>query len=177
MPLPKLSDKQIDQLAGFVSAYIAEQRTVFGKKAQPIADEHLPQLEAFFPAGVLSAVKVVQGRAPEPGFYTLARMMGIRNVPSFSDMAGITFQDVVVHVEPLSLQLLFHELVHAVQYKHLGLDGFASRYVRGFLNGGSYEEIPLEKQAYELEGRFASNPSDAFSVEDDVKQRIQLGQL
>ena len=104
-------------------------------------------------------------------------MMGIRNAPAFSEMAGITFQDVVVHVEPLSLQLLFHELVHAVQYAHLGLDGFASRYVRGFLSGGSYEEIPLEKQAYELEDKFASNPSVAFSVEDDVKQRIQFNQL
>jgi len=177
MPPPKLSDKQIDQLGGFVSAYIAEQQAAFGKKAQMIAPEHREQLEGFFPADILSAVKVTRGRAPEPGFYTLARMMGIRNVPSFSDMAGITFQDVVVHVEPLSVQLLFHELVHAVQYKHLGLDGFASRYVRGFLSGGSYEEIPLEKQAYELEGRFAANSAAAFSVEDDVKQRIQLNQL
>jgi len=177
MPLPKLSEKQIDQLAGFVASYIADQRKAFGKNAQPILVEHIQQLQAFFPADVLSGVKVVQGRAPEPGFYTLARMMGIRNAPAFSEMAGITFQDIVVHVEPLSLELLFHELVHAVQYKHLRLDGFASRYVRGFLGGGSYEEIPLEKQAYELEARFAAHPSVAFSVEDDVKQRIQLNQL
>lgn len=177
MPLPKLSDKQIDQLAGFVSSYIAEQRAAFAKNAQPISEEHSRQLKAFFPADVVSSVRLIRGRAPEPGFYTMARMMGIRNVPSFSDMAGITFQDIVVHVEPLSLQLLFHELVHAVQYKHLGLDGFSSRYVRGFLSGGSYEEIPLEKQAYELEGRFASNSASPFSVEDAVKQRIQLNQL
>lgn len=177
MPLPKFSDKQIDQLAGFVASYIAQQRLAFGKNAQPIPAEHIRQLQVFFPGDVLSAVKVVQGRAPEPGFYTLVRMMGIRNAPAFSDMAGITFQDVVVHVEPLSLQLLFHELVHAVQYKHLGLDGFASRYVRGFLSGGSYEEIPLEKQAYELEHKFASNPPVVFSVEDDVRMRIQQNQL
>jgi hypothetical protein len=177
MPFPKLSDTQIDQLAGMVSAYIAEQRVAFGKKALPIPEEHIERLQAFFPADVLAAVKVTRGRAPEPGFYTLVRMMGIRNAPSFSEMAGITFQDVVVHAEPLGLQLLFHELVHAVQYKHLGLDGFASRYVRGFLSGGSYEEIPLEKQAYELEGRFAANPTAVFSVEDDVKHRIELHQL
>lgn len=176
MPLPKLSDKQIDELAGLVSAYIAEQRAGFGAKALPIPAEHILRLQAFFPADVLATVKVVRGRAPEPGFYTLVRMMGIRNAPAFSGMAGITFQDVVVHAEPLDLQLLFHELVHAVQYKHLGLDGFASRYVRGFLSGGSYEEIPLEKQAYELEGRFAANPIAVFSVEDEVKQRIQLNQ-
>ena len=177
MPLAKLSEKQIDQLARFVCSYIAEQRAVFGKRAQPIPAELIPQLQVFFPADVLSTVKVVRGRAPEPGFYTVVRMMGIRDAPAFSEMAGITFEDVVVHVEPLSLPLLFHELVHAVQFKHLGLDGFVSRYVRGFLSGGSYEEIPLEKQAYELEERFASNPSAGFSVEDDVKQRIRLHQL
>lgn len=177
MPLPKLSGKQIEQLARFVSSYITEQREAFGKRAQPISADYVQQLQTFFPTDVVSSVTVVRGRAPEPGFYTLARMMGIRNMPSFSDMAGITFQNVVVHVEPLSLTLLFHELVHAVQYKHLGIDGFAQRYVGGFLNGGSYEEIPLEKQAYELEARFAANPSAVFSVEDDVKQRIQLNQL
>ncbi len=177
MPLPKLSEKQIDQLAGLVAAYIAEQRSAFGDKAQPIIAEQVAQLRPFFPADVLAQVKVVRGRAPEPGFYTLVRMMGIRNAPAFSEMAGITFQDVVVHVEPLSLRLLFHELVHAVQYKHLGLEGFASRYVRGFLNGGSYEEIPLEKQAYELEGRFVEAPSSEFSVEEDVKRRIQLNEI
>jgi len=171
MPLPKLSEKQVDQFARFVSSYIAEQQAAFGKRAQPIPAELVLRVNPFFPADVLSTVKVVQGRAPEPGFYTLLRMMGIRNAPAFQEMAGITFQDVVVHGEPLSLALLFHEL------EHLGLDGFASRYVRGFLSGGSYEEIPLEKQAYELEDRFASNPSAAFSVEDDVKQRIRLNQL
>jgi hypothetical protein len=177
MPLPALSEKQIDQVAGFVATYIAEQRSAFGKKADPISPDHIRKLQAFFPPDMLSAAKVVRGRAPEPGFYTLVRMMGIRNVPSFSDMAGITFQDVVVHAEPLSVQLLFHKLVHAVQYKHLGLDGFAARYVSGFLSGGSYEEIPLEKQAYELEGRFAANPSLPFSVEDDVKRRIEQNRL
>lgn len=73
--------------------------------------------------------------------------------------------------------MLFHELGHAVQYKHLGLHGFAERYVRGFLAGGSYEEIPLEKQAYALEGRFVANPTITFSVEEDVKDRIRLNRL
>lgn len=78
-----------------------------------------------------------------------------------------------MHVQPLTLPLLFHELVHAVQYKHLGLQGFADGYVRGFLSGGSYEEIPLEKQAYELEGKFSADSAATFSVEDDVRNKIR----
>jgi len=63
--------------------------------------------------------------------------------------------DTVVSHEPFNDRLLFHELVHVVQYEKLGLEGFAAKYVRGFLNGGSYEGIPLEMNAYELDARFA----------------------
>jgi len=177
MPLPKLAEKQIQQLASWVAEYIAEQRAAFRDRARPIAFEDAEQLRLFFPADVLASVRVVRGRASEPEFYSQLRVMGIRNAPAFSDMAGVTFQDIVVHVEPLTRSLLFHELVHAVQYKHLGLEGFADRYVRGFLSGGSYEEIPLEKQAYTLEGKFRSNTSAPFSVEAEVERLIRLKQL
>ncbi len=131
----------------------------------------------FFPTDVLSVVRVVRGHGKEPSFYPQVRAMGIRNLPAFSGIAGITFRDVIVHVEALSRQLLFYELVHAVQYKHLGLRGFAERYVLGFLTGGSYEDIPLEKEAYELEARFAQNPTSPFSVEADAKEQIRMNAL
>jgi|CZKD01.1.fsa_nt_gi hypothetical protein len=168
-----LAEKQIEQLSNWIATYIAEQRAAFQGKAASIEGKHHRALQAFFPADVLNNVRVVRGRAPEPPFYPQLRALGIRNALPFSDMAGITFQDVTVHVEPFTLPLLFHELVHAVQYKHLGLQGFADAYVRGFLTGGSYEEIPLEKQAYELEGKFSANSAATFSVEDDVRDRIR----
>src|SRR5436853_935557 len=51
------------------------------------------------------------------------------------------------------------ELVHVVQYEKLGLKEFAAKYVTGFLSGGSYEAIPLEMNADEVQrwidtGRF-----------------------
>jgi hypothetical protein len=177
MPHPKLSEAQIRQLTSWVATYISQQRESFHGKAAAIEPAHKVTLQPFFPAPVLDGVRVVRGRASEPAFYPQLRGMGIMNAPPFSDMAGITFQDVVVHAEPLTQPLLFHELVHAVQYSHLGLQGFAENYVRGFLSGGSYEEIPLEKQAYELEGRFASNPAEQFSVDADVCQRLKSRQL
>lgn len=173
----KLSESQIVQVTKLVAEYIAEQRSTFQSKAEPIASDHTIALQPFFPSDVLSQTLVVRGRASEPAFYSQLRLLGIRNPPAFSEMAGITFQDVIVHVDPLSRTLLFHELVHAVQYKHLGLSGFADKYVRGFLSGGSYEEIPLEKHAYELEGKFAKSPDEVFSVEEDVLNRIRLNRL
>jgi hypothetical protein len=173
MPAPRLAPNQVEQLTDWVATYIAGQRSYFQERAQAISAEHVSTLEPFFSKEILSLVRVAQGRASEPPFYSQLRTLGIRNAPPFSDMAGITFEDVVVHVEPLTTSLLFHELVHSVQYKQLGLNGFAKFYVRGFLTGGSYEEIPLEKQAYCLEGRFIRNPSSPFSVEDDVTHWIR----
>jgi hypothetical protein len=95
--------------------------------------------------------------------------LGFKNLPDQSTMAAITFCDVVVAHEPFSDGLLFHELVHVDQYRQLGIPRFAELYVRGFLNGGSYEAIPLEINAYTLEGRFDANPAQPFAVSEEVK--------
>ena len=103
-------EAQIGQLAAWVAAYMAEQRDDFLGKAHPIAQEHRKLLEPFFPADVLNDVRVARGRAAEPSFYVQLRALGIRNAPRFSHLAGITFQDVIVHVEPLTGSVLFHEM-------------------------------------------------------------------
>jgi len=54
---------------------------------------------------------------------------------------------------------------------------FAELYVRGFLNGGSYEAIPLEVNAYTLEARFRAEPYKAFSVRQEVAKWLAEGRL
>jgi hypothetical protein len=65
---------------------------------------------------------------------------------------------------------LFHEVVHVEQYRQLGISRFSELYVRGFLNGGSYDAIPLEVSAYTLGGRFECDSRRVFSVEDEVRR-------
>lgn len=177
MPPRKFPPEQIAELANSVAAYIREQRDFFMPNTRPVTAEYKRLLSPFFPADILDQVRVIRGRASEPSFYPKLETIGIRKAPRFSQMAGITFHNVIVHVEPLTEALLFHELVHAVQYKHLGLQGFAEHYVRGFLRGGSYKGILLEKQAYELEARFAEDRDTGFSVEADVKLRMRLNRI
>jgi hypothetical protein len=98
-------------------------------------------------------------------------------LPNFSFMAAITFVDMVVSHGPYDNRTLFHELVHVVQYEKLGVAEFAAKYVRGFLNGGSYEAIPLEVNAYGLDARFAGEPAKPFSVETEVRAWIYGGRL
>lgn len=53
--------------------------------------------------------------------------------------------------------------IHVEQYHQLGVITFSDLYVRGFLNGGGYEGIPLERNAYLLGARYAQNPAGSFS--------------
>jgi hypothetical protein len=107
----------------------------------------------------------------------MLKTLGFNSLPDQSAMGAITFSDVVVSHEAFSNGLLFHELVHVEQYRQLGIPRFSDLYVRGFLNGGSYDAIPLEVNAYTLGGRFESDPQRLFSVDDEVKRRAAEGRL
>jgi hypothetical protein len=59
-----------------------------------------------------------------------------------------------------------------VQYRKLGLSDFAAKYVAGFLRGGSYERIPLEINAYQLDAEYTQNPKRQFAVEEPIQAWI-----
>jgi hypothetical protein len=92
-------------------------------------------------------------------------------------MIAITFVDVIVAHQEFTDALLFHELVHVTQFAQMDLKEFAARFVNGFMQGGSYQEIPLEKMAHALESRFSRNAAEAFSVDDEVRQWRETGKI
>ena len=154
----KLSSTDIERVSGLVAGYISDQRNKYFPQGQALGREDLTALAPFFPAKVLQRARVLElkgDRVGDPPFFGIVKMMGIRNLPSFRAMAAITFDDVVVSHEAFTRRLLFHELVHVTQYAQLGVREFAKKYVNGFLQGGGYDEIPLEKMAYALEAKFA----------------------
>ena len=179
MTLPKLEESQIKQIAVWVADYIDSQRRAYSPKTSNLDANQRTAMQSFFPASVVDSTKLVVlsgQRVSNPPFYPKLKEMGfdLADVPDFSQMTAITFIDTVVSHEPFSDGLLFHELVHAVQYEKLGLNDFADKYVRGFLTSGSYMGIPLEKNAYELEGRFEANPTETFSVEHEVEDWVDF---
>jgi hypothetical protein len=177
---PKLTPDQVAQVSELVAGYISAQRGKYAPRAIPLSTQQRAPLEPFFAREVLDNVRVLvlEGeRVPNPEFYPMLRGLGFRNLPDQSAMGAITFSDVVVSHEPFSPGLLFHEFVHVEQYRQLGIPRFSELYVNGFLNGGSYEAIPLEVNAYSLGGRFAANPRQRFSVEDEVRKWHAEGRL
>jgi hypothetical protein len=182
MPLPKLRDTEIAWIIQQVAEYIEQQRQTYRGKAVPLDSQHKSAMQPFFPPSALDSTRVLvlgAERVTNPPFYPELQRMGFEpgSLPDFSLMAAITYMNTVVSYEPFTDRLQFHELVHVVQYEKLGLELFAAKYVRGFLNGGSYDGIPLEMNAYELDARFAEAPAKAFSVADEVQAWINAGRF
>jgi hypothetical protein len=114
---------------------------------------------------------------PNPGFHKDLPAMGLQIPMDLGQMQGITFIDTVLLSKRFQSSwvpsLYFHELVHVVQYSVLGSTKFMQRYIRGWAeNGYQYGSIPLEKDAYELQARFEAQPSQPFSVQEVVAQRL-----
>lgn len=182
MPLPKLNDAQIAWVVQQVAAYIERQRDVYVRRAAPLDADQRGALQSFFPVSTLDLTRavVLSGyRVGNPPFYPELIRMGFvgDSLPDFAHMSAITFVDTIVSHVPLPTELLFHELVHVVQYQKLRLADFAAKYVWGFLKGGSYESIPLEMNAYKLAARFAEAPTVPFSVDSEVQAWIDGGRF
>lgn len=182
MPLPTIGDAQIAWVIMQVEAYIEHQRQTCWPDATPLSLSQKNVMRPFFPEPTLDSTRlaVLAGQqVNNPPFYGELIKMGFEaaSLPNFSLMAAITFVDTVVSHEPFTDRLLFHELVHVVQYEKLGAAEFAAKYVRGFLSGGSYEGIPLEMNAYELDARFAAAPTKAFSVASEVAAWVDAGRF
>lgn len=114
-----------------------------------------------------------------PPFYADLEQAGIDVPLDFRQMTGITFIDTIVVSEaaPIAsskwLPLLFHELIHVLQYQELGLYRFVQVYVRGWAAGGfRYEDIALERDAYELDAKFRSAPTQPFDALVAVRNRL-----
>ena len=85
-------------------------------------------MQPFFPASTLDSAIVlvlIGDRVSNPPFYSALVQIGFEPaaLPNFSLMAAITFVDTIVSHAPFTDRLLFHELVHVVQYQKLGLPG------------------------------------------------------
>ena len=169
---------QIQQLSQLVAQYILAQRETWHPRAVPLSVSQREAMAPFFSRELLESIRllVLDGeRIANPSFYPALRAAGFGNLPDHSMAEAITFADCVVAHVPFTEPLLFHELVHAEQYRQLGIPRFAELYLRGFLSGGGYDGIPLERNAYALGDRYEKDPTRAFSVADEVALWVAQG--
>lgn len=167
------SENEITRYVNETAAFIKAQREAFASQAVPLPPHDHEVFKPFFTEAVLNTTlfyRKADGPIEPPDFL---KELNDRGVNLFLDrMEAVTLMDVVVSYHELEPNIQFHELVHAVQYQKLGLKQFANKYIRGLLSRGSYEKIPLEANARQLEDRFYKNPTEAFSVEAEIQHWI-----
>ncbi len=156
--------------------WIREQRERHHPHGAPLGARERRLFTAYFPKRLLDAARVrVVERFENPDFF---RIFEQANEPYPIDLrkaSGLALIDTILIARradrPGSRDgLLFHELVHLVQYDVLGLEAYMGLYVDSWLEGGRrYREILHERQAYELAARFRRSQSEVFSVEAEVR--------
>ena len=140
-------------------------------EARPVAEFGFKRLPGFFSTALLAHTKVVTlEHVPVPPLVA----MGLPEFAGFEqgDYAGITYKDTyfLQNSQAPNESIHFHELVHVVQWGHLGVERFLLAYAAGLAANG-YRNSPLEAMAYTLQEYFDQNgkPGD---VETAVKNKL-----
>jgi hypothetical protein len=159
-------------------AWIHVQHAWHIRYARPLSAEERSALARHYHDDLLSIVLIrIVDNLGQPALLRFVKsvlaLRGIRLDFDFTGVSGITFDNcVLVRRGRLGVPLLFHELVHAEQYRQLGVARFARAYIQGLVDSRFvYRGIPLEVVAYDMTARFASGA--AFSVRDELTSWIR----
>ena len=137
-----------------VQAWIQKTLASYERDAQPVASMHFARLPQYFDNALLKTAKFIPvDRVPMPPLSAMG--LGRFAALEQGDFHGVTYLDryfikrTVVTEEALH----FHELIHVIQWRLLGPEGFLAAYANG-LDEFGYENSPLEKIAYDAETSF-----------------------
>lgn len=155
--------------------WVERRRQVHRRRASPLAEEVRAQLEQWFEPGTLSRARI----RSVPPFRNPAVFAHLPwSLPRLPVHAAITFGDTILVSRlpapgPAPASLVFHELVHVVQYDVLGIAEFTRLYLAGWVaHGFRYRRIPLEVMAFELQRRFDGGERLAEPVEVYVRRAL-----
>jgi hypothetical protein len=170
----RLSPEEFRTAYPKLRAWIQKTLEFYEKNAKPVASMHFVRLPLYFDSSLLETAKFIAiDRLPMPPLSA----MGLSRFAVFEqgDFNGITYlnryfiKQTVVTEEAIH----FHELIHVIQWRLLGLEDFLAAYANG-LDEFGYENSPLEKMAYDAEAAFKRS-SPIFDAEKFVAE--QLGRL
>ncbi len=173
-----------DQLLAYLienaEAWVREQREIHRPTGRELTSEERNALGDYFEEDILGSARVATvPNIANPEFYQELMHLGFPMPLDFRQMSGITFDDTILlsQAKPAPagehMALLFHELVHVVQYSILGINEFIERYIVGWAdNEFMYDQIPLEKQAYDLQARYRAALAAPFAVAALVRKFV-----
>ena len=169
---PVVTEERVASHADRLSRYLHEQREMYLHSSRPLSEELRQAMSPFFSAPLLEKVRIVTldgARISTPALFAEIRALGFTNLPDLTHMRSVTFEDVIVFQEAISLRQLFHGLVHVAQFEILGLRRYTELFIRAFIRTRSYVTVPLETHALILESKYMADPTSPFSVEEKIR--------
>ncbi|MCH7565011.1 MAG: hypothetical protein IH968_14445 [Gemmatimonadetes bacterium] len=159
--------------------WISEQRDRHLETSESLPDTTRAALRGYFEPETLDRARIGSTSVIEnPPFYSQFEAAGQAIPLDFSVWAGITFGDVILLSDAgesgaMPHSVVFHEMVHLVQFRILGIDEFARRYVTALAwNRFQYMTIPLETMAFDLQDRFERSDGRPFPAEVEIRRRL-----
>jgi hypothetical protein len=170
--IPTMTPAQFQAAYALLIAWMEETNRSYAPEARSAAALGFPRLARYFPAGVLASAKVVHlDTLPLPALAS----MGLGDFAQFlqGDLNGITYLDTIYikTSQAADAALLFHEMIHVLQWRLLGPERFLALYAEGLARSG-YRKSPLEDMAYRAQGRFKSS-DETFDAEAFVRTELQ----
>jgi hypothetical protein len=166
-----VTQQQLLQKLPEVRAWIENTLAAHSTNARTVLSFEFPRLGKYYSAETLaSTFVVVVPVVPVPPLATL----GLHGFEDFEqiDADGITYLNTyfVKSSQARSEALHFHELVHVLQWQHLGPERFLLAYASGHLKNG-YRKNPLETMAFSLQTEFERRTT-SFDVAGYVRGRL-----
>lgn len=164
-------DKQIIESFKIYLPVVKDWINVLLKKnaavARSISESGFHKLPQYYSKEIFELAKIVITNKPPQ---IPLSSMGLTQFRDFEnlDIAGVTYLNTFfvrsdyAHIEAIH----FHELVHIVQWKHLGIDKFLLMYGFGLMKYG-YKNSPLEVLAYKLQADF-ENTNESWDAEKKI---------
>lgn len=169
-PPPDPTPAQIEEAVGWLSTYLQQQRAHYLPVAGALSPQHKSMMRPYFSLELLEQVRVLDlrgARVAVPPFFAQIRAAGFEP-PEISHMDSLTFQEVVVFNQELTLRALFHALVHSIQIQILGIHRYCELWVQSFVRTKTHFTVPLEVHAFSLASKFLSPVVEKFSVAEQV---------
>jgi len=167
-----MTQEEFNRVYPAIRAWIEQALAANAKGTRSVLSLSFPRLNRYFSSQLLQDSKVVLvDRCPMPPLSAL----GLNQFDAFEVMqpAGITYGDTyfVVANEARRESLHFHELIHVIQWRLLGMERFVAHYADGLEKHG-YRNSPLEVMAYDHEARF-SNDQRPYDVEAAIRNQLK----
>jgi hypothetical protein len=176
----KFTEPELAALIAEAVAWLQQQRERYRPSAVPLTPDQTAALQPFFFSALLSSVRILDvsltgETIPYPPFYERVRAGGSRVVPDAAHMTAMPFVDVAVFNREPTLRTLFHNLVHVAQFSALGAEVVMKSYFHVLNESGLWIVAPVEEQAYQLDGRYTKDPTDFFSVANEIEEWLRSG--